>query len=156
MKFNHFKKWCMLGAMYLLIFITSCKKKFIESDIFVKKQWKVELSASKVLPAISGRTDHAVAMVYLMDNRELHFDIYFDKAVENNDTPGEAKLFLGPDGATGSLFIDLKSPAFNTQRETKGSVTIDAATASKLQTEKVYLQISSAQQPAGLVRGQLN
>lgn len=146
----------MLLGVYLLIFITSCKKKFIESDIFIKKQWKVELLASKVLPSITGRSDHAVAMIYLMDNQELHYDIYFDKAIENNDTPGPGKLYLGADGVVGNLFIDLKTPAFNAQGETKGKVSVDAATVNKLLTEKMYLQISSTQQPAGIVRGQLN
>ncbi|WP_343521635.1 CHRD domain-containing protein [Pedobacter sp.] len=139
-----------------MLFFSGCKKDTYTSDVFVKKQWKVDLSASKVLPAISGRTDHAVAMVYLMDNMEVHYDIYFDKALENNDTPGNAKIYLGPETTSGAVFIDLKTPAFNAERETKGSVTVDAATATKLQSEKIYLQISSVQQPNGLVRGQLN
>lgn len=149
------KKLCVLSVC-TLFFFTSCKKKNIESDIFIKKQWKVELSATQVLPAINGRTDHAVAMVYLMDNQELHYDIYFDKTIENNDTPTGGKLFLGDSGVQGTVFIDLKTPAFDSHGETKGAVTLDAAAASKLQTEKVYLQLSSTQQPSGIVRGQLN
>jgi len=149
------KRHCLMPALALLFF-SACKKDTYTSEIFIKKQWKVELSASKVLPAISGRTDHAVAMVYLMDNMEVHYDIYFDKAPENNDTPGSAKIYLGTETTSGAVFIDLKTPPFNANRETSGSVGVDAATATKLQSEKIYLQISSAQQPNGLVRGQLN
>ncbi|WP_229685096.1 CHRD domain-containing protein [Pedobacter zeae] len=149
------KRYCLMPALAMLFF-SGCKKDTYTSDVFVKKQWKVDLSASKVLPAISGRTDHAVAMVYLMDNMEVHYDIYFDKALENNDTPGNAKIYLGAETTSGAVFIDLKTPAFNAERETKGSVPVDAATATKLQSEKIYLQISSVQQPNGLVRGQLN
>lgn len=149
------KRHCLMPALALLFF-SACKKDTYTSEVFIKKQWKVDLSASKVLPAISGRTDHAVAMVYLMDNMEVHYDIYFDKALENSDTPGSAKIYLGTETTSGTVFIDLKTPAFNANRETSGSVGVDAATATKLQSEKIYLQISSAQQPNGLVRGQLN
>ena len=149
------KRHCLMPALALLFF-SACKKDTYTSEIFIKKQWKVDLSASKVLPAISGRTDHAVAMVYLMDNMEVHYDIYFDKALENNDTPGSAKIYLGTETTSGTVFIDLKTPAFNTNREASGSVGVDAAMATKLQSEKIYLQISSTQQPNGLVRGQLN
>lgn len=149
------KRHCLMPALALLFF-SACKKDTYTSEVFIKKQWKVDLSASKVLPAISGRTDHAVAMVYLMDNMEVHYDIYFDKALENSDTPGSAKIYLGTETTSGAVFIDLKTPAFNANRETSGSVGVDAATATKLQSEKIYLQISSAQQPNGLVRGQLN
>ena len=149
------KRHCLMPALALLFF-SACKKDTYTSEVFIKKQWKVDLSASKVLPAISGRTDHAVAMVYLMDNMEVHYDIYFDKALENSDTPGSAKIYLGTETTLGTVFIDLKTPAFNANRETSGLVGVDAATATKLQSEKIYLQISSAQQPNGLVRGQLN
>ncbi|WP_443936781.1 CHRD domain-containing protein [Pedobacter sp. MW01-1-1] len=148
------------GFMLLCIFImsvhSSCKKDVYTSDIFIAKQWKVDLSASSVVPAITGRTDHAVAMVYLMSNNELHYDIYFDIALQNNDSPGKGQLFLGDLGQLGTLFLDLQTPAFNSERECKGSVKLDEGSVAKLMTDKIYLQVSSTQQPNGLVRGKLN
>lgn len=150
------KKYCIGFAMFLF-FLSSCKKDTnAVSEVFIKKQWKVDLSASSVVPAITGRTDHAVAMLFLMDNKELHYDIYFDKALENNDVPGNGKLFLGVAGANGSLFIDLVTPAFDSKRETKGKIMVSDEIYTKIQTEKIYLQVSSTQQQNGLVRGQVN
>lgn len=146
---------CLIFVTALFLF-PACKKDTYTSDVFVKKQWKVDLSASSVIPTVVGRTDHAVAMLFLMDNKELHYDIYFDKALENNDAPTNGKLYLGTLGTNGNLFIDLAIPAFNNQREVKGKITVSDEIYTKIQSEKIYLQISSTQQPNGLVRGQLN
>ncbi len=140
----------------LLLFLSSCKKEVFTSDVFIRKQWKLDLSTSKVVPSLSSRNDHAVAMVFLMSNKELHYDIYFDKQLENSDSPGSVKLYLGAAGQNGTLFLDLNAPAFNTQREAKGIVALDDVNFQKIQTEKIYFQISSTQQQVGLVRDQLN
>ncbi|MES2418992.1 MAG: CHRD domain-containing protein [Bacteroidota bacterium] len=148
-----------LGLFFLMasFLFPSCKKDNVfTSDVFIKKQWKLDLSVSKVVPALSGRADHAVAMVYLMSNKELHYDVYFDKPLENGDNPGAIKLYLGASGQSGTLFIELNAPAFNTQRESKGKLLLDEANFLKIQTEEIYCQISSQQQQAGLVRDQLN
>lgn len=141
----------------LVFLLSSCGKDDVfTSDVFIRKQWKLNLSPANVVPSLTNRTDHAVAMVYLMSNKELHYDIYFDKALENGDNPSTVKLFLGAAGQTGALFLDLNAPAFNTQRETKGKITLDDTNFQKIQTEKIYFQISSTQQQVGLVRDQLN
>ncbi|MBB6238335.1 hypothetical protein HDC90_002968 [Pedobacter sp. AK013] len=149
------KRHCLMPALALLFF-TSCKKETYTSDIYIKKQWKVDLSATKIIPAIANRTDHAVAVLYLMDNNELHYDVYFDQPLQNGDTPSSVKINLGASTANGSLLIDLKNPAFNGNRESKGSLTVDAQTAVALSTQSAYLVVASQQQNAGLVRGQVN
>jgi hypothetical protein len=155
MKRNVLKMHVVWLALIPLFFL-SCKKDVYTSDVFIKKQWKVDLSPANMVPALTSRTDHAVAMFFLMSNKELHYDIYFDKVLNNGDTPGVGHLYLGAIGQAGTVFIDLKTTAFDAMRETKGKIAIDDATSTKLQTEKIYLQISSTQQQLGLVRGQLN
>lgn len=134
----------------------SCKKKVFQSDVFIKKQWKVDLSTANEIPAISGRTDHAVAMLYLMDNDELSYDIYFDKVLENSDKPTAAKLYLTTAVTSkGTVLIDLQNGPFNEQREVKGSVKVSADQMSSLLSGLVFLDIASQQQTNGLVRGQI-
>ncbi|SFG91979.1 CHRD domain-containing protein [Pedobacter insulae] len=147
---------CLFLAMSLL-FLPSCKKDDVyRSDIFIKKQWKLNLSSTNVIPALANKDDHAVAMVYLMSNKELHYDIYFDRPLENGDSPTTVKLYFGESGQTGELFLDLNAPSFNAQRETKGKVLLDEPNFLKIQTAKIYCQVSSTQQQSGLVRDQLN
>ncbi|NMN37075.1 CHRD domain-containing protein [Pedobacter sp. SG908] len=139
-----------------LLFFSACKKEVYTSEIYIRKQWKVDLSAAKITPTIAGRTDHAVAVLYLMDNNELHYDVYFDQPLQNGDVPGAVKINLGAAGANGAVLIDLKNPAFDTNRESKGSLIIDAQTANALTNQSNYLVVVSQQQAAGLVRGQVN
>ncbi len=147
---------CLFFALALMVFPACNKDDVYTSDIFIKKQWKLNLSVANVIPSIANRDDHALAMVYLMSNKELHYNIYFDKPLENGDSPSAVKLYLGASGQTGALFLDLNAPAFNAQRETKGKLLLDEANFMKIQSEKIYCQVSSTQQQAGLVRDQLN
>lgn len=150
------KKHCLFFAIVLFLF-SSCKKDndYI-SEVFIKKEWKVDLSTTKVVPQVSGRTDHAVAVLYLMDNNELHYYIYFDQALQAGDSPTTAKLSLGSATQNGTVLIDLQNPAFNTARESKGKITLNEATITSLLSQSLYLQVASTQQSAGLVRGQVN
>lgn len=150
------KKHCLFFAIVLFLF-TSCKKDtdYI-SEVFIKKEWKVDLSTTKVIPQVTGRTDHAVAVLYLMDNNELHYYIYFDQALQAGDSPTMAKISLGNATQNGTVLIDLQNPAFNTARESRGKINLNEATITSLLSQSVYLQVASTQQNAGLVRGQVN
>ncbi|MGN7989268.1 CHRD domain-containing protein [Pedobacter sp. 22226] len=149
------KRHCLMPALALLFF-SSCKKEVYTSDIYIRKQWKADLSASNIIPAITGRTDHAVATVYLMDNNELHYYIYFDKPLNNGDSPAGAVINLGAAGANGTALIKLDASSFNDKRENDGAVTLSAEAAASLVSQTtLYLQVSSSQQPNGLVRGQM-
>lgn len=143
-------------AVIVLGFVLSCKKDIATSDVYIKKQWKADLSVSNVIPAISGRTDHAVATIYLMDNNELHYYVYFDTPLNNNDVPGKAAIYIGAAGANGNLFINLDDSAFNGKRELDGKVILSRESINTLlaQTD-LYLNVTSNQQSAGLVRGQI-
>lgn len=149
------KMHCVFFAVALLC-LFSCKKDTYTSEVFIRKQWKVELNTTNNIPAVAGRTDAAVCMLFLMDNNQLFYDIYFINPLNNGDAPTSAKLFLGNAVENGSLLIDLQNPAFNTEREVKGNVTLNAATIASLLSGPVYLQVNSNQQTAGLVRGQID
>jgi len=156
MKFNHLTKVLILASICLATLVSSCKKKTIESDIYIKKQWKADLGTANVVPAITGRTDHAVATIYLMDNNELHYYIYFDKPLNTGDSPTISVINIGATGINGTSFIKLDASSFNEKRENDGKVTLSAdVVASLLSQTSLYLQVSSSQQPNGLVRGQM-
>lgn len=149
------RRHCLMLALALLFF-SACKKEVYTSDIYIRKQWKADLSTTNIIPAISGRTDHAVATVYLMDNNELHYYIYFDKPLSSGDSPTTAVINIGAAGANGTPLIKLDVSSFNDKRENDGAVTLSADAASSLVSQTaLYLQVSSAQQPSGLVRGQM-
>jgi hypothetical protein len=148
------KRHCLMPALALLFF-TSCKKKEVESDIYTIRQWKSDLSVNNVVPAITGRTDHAVAVCYLMTDNKLYYYLYFDAPLNNGDTPTKAVIYSGAAGASGSVLIDLNNGAYNSSREVKGAVELSAQTIADLNSKTLYLQIASSQQAAGLVRGTL-
>ncbi|MEE1946972.1 CHRD domain-containing protein [Pedobacter sp. KR3-3] len=141
--------WCLLMSVGFI----SCKKEIKTSDVYTLRQWKVDLSASNMVPAISGRTDHAVAVFYLMTDNNLYYYIYFDQPLNNNDTPGKAIVYTGASGSNGTVLIDLSNGAFNSDREVKGSVPLSSTLINDLNTKATYLQIASTQQANGLVRG---
>jgi len=147
---------CLFFAVASM-FLAACNKDddYI-SEVFIKKEWKVDLSTSKVIPQIANRTDHAVAVLYLMDNNELHYYIYFDQALAAGDSPTAAKLSLGNSTQNGAVLIDLQNPSFNAARECKGKIALNEATVTSLLSQSLYLQVASSQQNAGLVRGQVN
>jgi predicted xylose isomerase-like sugar epimerase len=138
-----------------LLFFTSCKKKEVESDIYTIRQWKSDLSVNNVVPTINGRTDHAVAVCYLMTDNKLYYYLYFDTPLNNGDKPTKAVIYSGAAGANGAVLIDLNNGAYNTNREVKGSVELSAQTITDLNSKTLYLQIASSQQASGLVRGTL-
>ena len=160
MKFNILTKayMYMLGGLCLSILTLSCKKSFTQSDIYIVKQWKIVLSASYTIPANTGRTDHAVAMMFLMSNHQLYYDYYFDTNLNNNDTPADIRLYTGSAAENGVLLLDLHNAPFDSNREIKGNLALDNATEAQLlsYTTMVYTQVTSAQVPAGLVRGQVD
>ncbi len=142
-------------VVVIMLSLISCKKDVFKSDIFIKKEWKIDLTTTNVIPAISGGTDHAVAILYLMDNKQLSYNVYFDKPFENGDNAISAKLYTGSPTENGTLLLDLKNGSFNAQREINGILNLDDVIIQKLQNESVYMQVTSSQKTDGLVRGQL-
>jgi len=137
---------------------TACKKKTYTSDSFIVKQWPVMMSALYTIPGNTSRAEHAVAELSLMSDNQLYYDVYFDSGVNSSDIPGSIQLFSGSAVENGTLLLDLHNGTFDSNREVKGNVTVDAATAAKLlsSTANLYMQVNSAQIPAGLVRGQMD
>lgn len=157
MKFNLLTKAYMLGGIFLSILTLSCKKSFTTSDVFISKQWNVTLSAAYTIPANAGRTEHAVSLLYLMDNNQLNYDIYFDVAPNNSDIPTSVKLYTGAAAENGTLLLDLKNAAFSGNK-VKGSIQLDQAMANVLLNSGLsfYMVIGSNQIANGLVRGQVD
>lgn len=154
MKKRHRKLYYLLTC--LLLISVSCTKKTYTSDVFIKKQWQIFMSATYTIPANAGRTDHAVATMYLTDDNQLYYDVYFDANLGSGDTPSAVKLYTGTAAENGALLIDLHNGAFS-GGEVKGNVAVDATMANKLiNGTDMYMQVASSQIAAGLVRGQID
>ena len=136
--------------------VVGCKKEVETSEVYTLRQWKsTDLTPANMVPAMNSRTDHAVAVCYLMTDNRLYYYLHFDKALNNSDTPTKAVIYTGTAGTNGTVFIDLNNVPFDANREVKGSVELSAQMIADLNAKPLYLQISSAQQTSGLVRGQL-
>lgn len=149
-------------AYFLLIALVlvsiSCTKKTYTSDVFIRKQWQVSMSAAFTVPANPGRTDHAVATLYVTSDNQLYYDVYFDANLNTGDTPTSVKLYNGAAAENGTLLLDLHNGTF-TNREVKGNLPLDDATATKLLAagnNVIYMQVNSAMVTTGLVRGQID
>ncbi|QPH40839.1 CHRD domain-containing protein [Pedobacter endophyticus] len=152
MKSISFLKGVRVLCLCLPLLLFSCKKEDT-SAIYTLRQWKVDLTTGNVLPAISGRTDHAVAVFYLMTDNKLYYYLYFDSPLNNNDVPLKGSIYTGANGTSGTVLIELANEAFDANREVKGAVELSQQVIADLNTKTNYLQISSSQQPNGLVRG---
>ncbi|WP_443943671.1 CHRD domain-containing protein [Pedobacter sp. AW1-32] len=142
--------------LWVLCLSISCKKDNVSSDVYIRKQWTVYLSANSIVPQITGRLDHAVASIYLMDNNELYYYIYFDTAIQNGDVPGSAAIYYGASGQNGQVLINFNGSSFNSSGENDGMVALSTEMANSLVAQtSIYLNVSSAQYPSGLVRGQM-
>lgn len=143
-------------CVIILLSIVSCKKELKTSEVYIRKQWRVDLSPSNVIPAPENRIDHGVASIYLMENNELHYFIYFDKALSTGDNPAGSAIFIGAAGSVGNILVRLEGSSYNEKRESSGKINLSAETANSMVSSlHLYLQTASAQQPNGLVRGQL-
>jgi hypothetical protein len=144
-----------ISYVIVLFSFISCKKDIKTSEVYIRKQWRVDLSPSNMVPALSTRTDHAVAFIYLMDNNELSYYVYFDKALSSGDSPTGSAIFIGAAGSVGNLFVNLDG-SFNEKRESDNKINLSAEMAnSMVASPNLYLQVASVQLPSGLVRGQL-
>ena len=132
----------------------SCKKETVnESKVFVIKFWDINLTPANVIPANTGRSDHAYALLYLMDDNKLYYDIYVD-SVQGKDVPTGAQISLGSPVVNGTQFVQL-SQAF-TDNKAKGFVSVTQPQIDSLLLSSSYLTISSSVVPTGLLRGQLD
>lgn len=144
--------------MALILVSISCTKKTYTSDVFIRKQWQVSMSAAFTVPANTSRTDHAVANLYITSDNQLYYDVYFDANLNASDTPTSVKLYTGAAAENGTVLLDLHNGTF-TNREVKGNIALDDATQTKLLaagTNTIYLQVNSTMASTGLVRGQID
>ncbi|WP_295124926.1 CHRD domain-containing protein [uncultured Chitinophaga sp.] len=143
-------KYCLVLPALLLL--ASCKKD-PASEEFIEKFWNVDLNTRNVVPGLPGRTGHAACLLYLTDNRDLYYDVYFD-TLDAAETIGEIALFTGAPSANGTPLVTLGA-GVSSANKTKGKVRLDTTQINALNRQPVYLSIASKSAPAGFVRGQL-
>lgn len=144
-------KYCLVLSAFLLA--TACKKD-PTSEEFIVRFWNLDLKASNMVPAVTGKGDHAVCLLYLSDNKDLYYDLYFD-SLGPAELPGQIAIFAGSPTVNGTQILAFPNVNY-TGVKSKGKLRLTQSQADSLSTLSTYLTVVSKSSPAGLVRGQLD
>jgi CHRD domain-containing protein len=152
---HHCLKRLPLLAFTLLLFSGSCRKTG-NPGTFTTGFWSIDLTTINCIPGDSTRKDHAYAVLNLMNDSTLHYDIYFG-AIASGDAPVSVQLYQGAPAENGPLVLPLTGVHFNGQNSAVGSLPVSRVIIDSLlsPTAPHYLLINSKQVPGGLVRGQM-
>ncbi|WP_291912396.1 CHRD domain-containing protein [Chitinophaga sp. CB10] len=107
-----------------------------------------------VVPATPGNGASASALLYLRDDYQLYYDIYFD-SLPAGITPEGVELRIGGPVENASSSLITITGAF-TGKKLKGNMAVSPAAADSLIKTPGYMVITSKSAPTGLVRGQLD
>ncbi len=143
----------MLGALCCLV-LFSCQKedKAIETS-YLRKYWNETASSNYEVPVSRTAELKAKFFLNLMTDHVFYYDILVD-ADGKAETITGAALYSGTAASTGTLLADLK-PTIN-GRHVKGNLQLTAEQAAQLMDKPVFLNVTSASSPKGLVRLQLD
>lgn len=142
--------FCML---ILACSLVGCKKD-PESDLFVKKLWNIQMKGINVVPATPGNGASASALLYLRDDYQLYYDIYFD-SLPAGITPDGIDIRIGGPVENNAAALLTITGTF-TGNKLKGNMAMPKEVADSLMKTSAYMTITSKSAPGGLVRGQLD
>ncbi|ATL48707.1 hypothetical protein COR50_16915 [Chitinophaga caeni] len=118
---------------------------------FVMKFWNVQLSGANVVPSSEGNNSHAYALLYLRDDYQLYYDIYFD-SLSKGSSPGVVEIRMGNAIENGETILTLDG---NFQDgKLKGNVDFPKSLADSAINNDAYITVAGAGNGA-LARGQL-
>jgi hypothetical protein len=139
--------WCCLA-------LVSCQKKDEAGDTsYIRRYWNEMASSNFEVPATRSSELKARFFLNLMTDHVFYYDILLETGGKEESITGAA-LYTGTAASKGTLLADLK-PAIN-GRHVKGSLQLTAEQAALLMDQPVFLNVTSAASPAGLVRLQLD
>ncbi len=154
MKYGNYVKG--LAAITMLFLFGSCKKTINDPGTYVTGFWTVDLSTTNKIPGDSVRKDHGSALISLMSDSTLTYDIYV-APLGSGDALTGAQLYMGVPAENGRPLVALTGIQFNSGNEAKGTIPVKKPVLDSLQASgaALYLVVNSTQQQAGLLRGQL-
>ncbi|WP_276482426.1 CHRD domain-containing protein [Paraflavitalea pollutisoli] len=136
----------------LLLF--SCQKEDeVVETAYLRKYWNETASSQFEVPVTRSNELKARCFLNLMTDHVFYYDILVD-ADGKEDVITGAGLYTGTPSSAGTLLVGLQ-PTIN-GRHVKGSVNLTAAQAQQLMEQPMFLNVTSAGNPAGLVRLQLD
>lgn len=142
--------------IYVNVHSKEAQPGLVRGDIGVKvdKAYNVMASPKFSLHTIMNRNETATAYFRLIENK-LHFNITI-KDLDPTDQIVAAHIHKGDVVSNGEILIDLlpEGITFN-DGIAKGVITLDEGKINTFKTGDNYVNIHSAQQQAGLLRGQL-
>lgn len=147
---NH--RW-VLGILCCLSLFSCQKEEAVEETAYLRKYWNETASSNYEVPATRSTELKAHCFLNLMTDHVFYYDILVDADGKEDAITG-AGLYTGTAASTGTLLADLK-PTIN-GRHVKGSIQLTAGQAALLMGQPVFLNLTSAASPAGLVRLQLD
>ncbi len=143
--------FCML--MIAVYALAGCKKDPV-SNQFVLKMWNIQMKGANVVPATPGNGASAYALLYLRDDYQLYYDIYFD-SLPGGIAPEGVDIRIGGPVQNNNTALLTLTGNFN-GKKMSGNMPMPKAIADSLIKSAAYMQIVSKANPTGIVRGQLD
>lgn len=148
------------SCQLLSLFIVSCgalfscqQKETVEETAYLRKYWNETASSNYQVPVTRTSEVKARFFLNLMTDHVFYYDILVEASGKDEVITG-AGLYNGTAASKGTLLVDLK-PTIN-GRHLKGNSQLTAEQAAQLMDQPVFLNVTSAGSPAGLVRLQLD
>jgi Cu/Zn superoxide dismutase len=115
------------------------------------QQFKAKLTAAQEVPAPTGVKKQAGGTFTAgLSEHKLKWVLTFRKL---SGTADAAHIHMAPKGAAGDVIVALCGPCKN---GAKGTATVDAATIDALLTGNAYVNVHTAANPGGEIRGQIS
>lgn len=152
-------KFYALATTVLLLLGYACSKpnNYSNPDAEVIKEWKIDVSSAYANHQTSGPAKVNNFHMKLFSDKSITFDIFLDSTTSASDGIRTIQLNLGDPVTDGALLIDLK-PRISGAYASGIVKGISASVYDTLINSTIdkYVNIITANDPSGLMRGQLN
>jgi hypothetical protein len=137
------KKYLLLSLTFLSLFFTSCKE---DDDVSPTMSFDVMLSGKNEVPANNSTASGMIMGTYNTETMELMYTLTYSGV-----TATAAHFHKAAAGSNGGVEFDLGAISSGL----KGTKTLTAAQAADLKAGMWYLNLHSAANPSGELRGQI-
>jgi hypothetical protein len=133
--------------------VSGCRKSGPPATV---QSWNhIDLKPGYEVPGLSGRSESGYAIIQLVADNSLEFQLYVDNLSSSDSLTG-AQINFGDPASNGNVVIDLK-PVFKSRYTATGIVEkLRPGQIDTLRKRTVYVNIHSKKAGSGLLRGQLD
>ncbi|WP_162923684.1 CHRD domain-containing protein [Arachidicoccus soli] len=146
-----------MAIIFLVIVQTACTKKTgSDEGSFTVAYANIQLSATNLVPVDATIKAHAYAILDVMSDGRLNYDIYCD-SIPSGEVPSSFSLYFGKSGQNGTLIQTAIPINLNDSSEVIGNIKLPQAIIDSFtNSASMYIVISSSAHPNGLMRAQIS